>query len=138
PAQNKIRVVFTVDFNEGGKNGNCGTINRFAWAKDRPGKSMFFVGWIYDGSAGLPASDINDTDVAKTMGSSTPNVVSMFENGSNSDKTAGTNISSIYFDVPRSSPRHVLLLGTTYTRVTSATSSPGTEERPRKRGQGQR
>lgn len=130
PDPNKIRLVFTVDFNEGGKNGNCGTINRFAWAKDRPGKSMFFVGWIYDGSAGLPASDINDTDVAKTMGSSTPNVVSMFDDGSNGDETAGDNIWSIYFDVPRSSPGHVLRVGYKYTWGTSGAPWTGSEEWP--------
>ncbi len=130
PDPDHIRVVFTVDFNEGGKSGNCGTINRFTWAKDKPGKSMFFVGWIYDGSAGLPASDITDPTVAKAMGSSTPNTIPMYDDGTNGDKTAGDNIWTITFDVPRSSAGHVLRIGYKFTWGTAGAQWSGSEEWP--------
>ncbi len=42
-----MRLVFSVDFNQGALNGNCGSIDRFKWAKDKPGKQMFFVGWVH-------------------------------------------------------------------------------------------
>jgi hypothetical protein len=130
PDPDHIRLVFTVDFNEGSKNGNCGSIDRFKWAKDKPGKGMFFVGWIYDGSAGLPPSDIQDPAVATLMGSSTPNVIPMYDDGTNGDQTAGDNIWTITFAMPRSSPGHVLRIGYKYTWGTSGAPWTGSEEWP--------
>ncbi len=162
PDPKHIRLVFTVDFNEGAKNGNCGSIDRFKWAKDKPGKSMFFVGWIYDGSAGLQPSDFTATNpecdklleedactpvigcawgaggkciseapaVAVAMGSSTPNTIPMYDDGTNGDQTAGDNIWSIYLDVPRASPGHVLRIGYKYTWGTSGAPWTGSEEWP--------
>ncbi len=130
PDPDKIKLVFTVDFNDGTKDGNCLAINRFKWAVDRPGKSMFFVGWIYDGSAGLPASDIVDHDLAKAMGSSTPNTIPMYDDGTNGDKTAGDNIWTITLEAPRSSPGHVLRVGYKYTWGTAGAPWSGSEEWP--------
>jgi hypothetical protein len=130
PDPDRIRLVFTVDFNEGAKNGNCGATNRFKWATDRPGKGMFFVGWIYDGSPGLPPSDIQDPSVSRLMGSSTPNVIPMYDDGTNGDEVAGDNIWSIFFDVPRSSPGNVLRIGYKYTWATSGAPWSGSEEWP--------
>jgi hypothetical protein len=130
PDPERIRVVFTVDFNEGAKNGNCGNINRFKWATDRPGKSMFFVGWIYDGSAGLQPSDISDPQYAMLMGSSTPNVIPMYDDGTNGDETAGDNIWSIYFDLPRAQPGRVFRMGYKYTWGTQGAVWSGSEEWP--------
>jgi hypothetical protein len=130
PDPDHIRLVFTVDFNDSAKNGNCGAISKFTWAKDKPGKRMFFVGWIYDGSAGQTASDIQDVTLAKAMGSSTPNVVPMYDDGTNGDQTAGDNIWTITFDAPRSSPGHVLRIGYKYTWGKSGDLWTGTEEWP--------
>lgn len=130
PDPERIRVVFTVDFNEGAKNGNCGTSDRFKWATDRPGKSMYFVGWIYDGSAGLPPSDINDPQWGILLGSSTPNVIPMYDDGTNGDETAGDGIWSIYFDLPKSQPGRVFRMGYKYTWGTQGAVWSGSEEWP--------
>jgi len=130
PDPERIRVVFTVDFNEGAKNGNCGSTNRFKWATDRPGKGMYFVGWIYDGSAGLPPSDISDPQYAMVMGSSTPNVVPMYDDGTNGDETSGDGIWSIFFDLPKASPGRVFRMGYKYTWGTQGAGWSGSEEWP--------
>lgn len=131
PDPDRIRVVFTVDFNDGAKDGNCNTTNRFKWATDKPGKSMFFVGWIYDGSAGLDPSDVQDPNVAKLLGSSTPNTVPMYDDGTNGDQTAGDNIWSVTFDLPRGNPPDtVLRIGYKYTWGTAGSPWTGTEEWP--------
>jgi hypothetical protein len=130
PDAERIRVLFTVDFNEGAKNGNCGNINRFRWATDRPGKTMFFVGWIYDGSAGLAPSDISDPRYSILLGSSTPNVIPMYDDGTNGDATAGDNIFSIYFDLPRAQPGRVFRMGYKYTWGTQGAVWSGSEEWP--------
>lgn len=130
PDPNRIRLVFTVDFNEGAKNGLCAAVNRFLWASNKPGKSMFFVGWIYDGTPGQTPSDITDPNVAKLLGNSTPNTIPMYDDGTNGDQTAGDNIWSIYFDVPRSSPGSVLRIGYKYTWGTTGAGWSGSEEWP--------
>ncbi len=130
PDPSRIRVVFTVDFNDGSKSGNCGGVNKFLWASNKPGKSMYFVGWIYDGSAGQPASDIQDPAVAMILGNSTPNVIPMYDDGTNGDETAGDNVWSIFFDLPRSSPGRVFRMGYKYTWGTSGAPWTGSEEWP--------
>jgi hypothetical protein len=129
PDPDHIKLVFAVDFNSTIKNGNCGAINRFTWAVDKPGKSMFFVGWIYT-SAGLQPSDINDPDLAKAMGSSTPNTIPMYDDGTNGDETAGDNVWTVSFNAPRSSPGHVLRVGYKYTWGTPGAVWSGSEEWP--------
>ncbi len=126
PDTTRVRLVFTVDFNEGGKNGNCAGIDRFKWAKDAPGKSMFFVGWVHRDSV------VQDAAVNAMLGGSTPNQVQMYDDGSNGDETAGDNVWTIYFDVPRGDPAtsSVLRIGYKYTWGTRGAVWTGSEEWP--------
>jgi hypothetical protein len=95
PDPTRLRTVFTVDFNAGRKNGNCGSSERFKWAVDKPGKQMYFVGWLHKDSP------IQDPLVAAQLGNSTPNQIPMRDDGTGGDETAGDNIWSVSFDLPR-------------------------------------
>lgn len=97
PDPERIRIVFTVDFNDGAKNGNCGVSNRFKWAVDKPGKSMFFVGWLHKDSP------VQDTLVTQLLGNGIPNQLPMHDDGAGGDEAAGDNIWTIFFDIPRGS-----------------------------------
>lgn len=129
---NNIRLVFSVDFNPGTLNGNGGAVNRFKWATDAPGKSMFFVGWIYTGGArGIAPSDIQDPAVNNALGASNPNVIRMYDDGTHGDEVAGDNIWTVYFDVPRGAPPNtVLRVGYKYTWGTQGAPWTGSEEWP--------
>jgi hypothetical protein len=104
PDPTMIRVVFSVDFNQGTLNGNCGSIDRFKWAKDKPGKSMFFVGWVH------VQSEVQDPAINNLLGASTPNTIPMYDDGTNGDEVAGDNIWTIAFDIPRT-PGKLLRIG---------------------------
>lgn len=95
PDPERIRIMFTVNFNDGQKDGNCATANRLKWAVDKPGKSMFFVGWLHKDSPS------QDPLVNALVGSGVPNQLAMHDDGMGGDETAGDNIWTIYFDVPR-------------------------------------
>ena len=95
PDPERIRIMFTVDFNDGRKDGNCATVNRFKWATDKPGKSMFFVGWLHKDSS------VQDPLVNALLGSGVPNQLAMHDDGLGGDELAGDNILTIFFDVPR-------------------------------------
>lgn len=95
PDPNNVRIVFQVDFNEGAQNGACGTVNRFKWATDKPGKQMFFVGWVH------ADSPIQDPAVNTLLGASVPNQIAMFDDGTHGDDVSGDNVWTISFDVPR-------------------------------------
>jgi hypothetical protein len=127
-----IRLVFSVDFSPGALNGNGGAVNRFKWATDAPGKSMFFVGWIYTGGArGIAPSDIQDPVVNEALGASNPNVIRMYDDGTHGDEAAGDNIWTVYFDVPRGAPpTTVLRIGYKYTWGTQGAPWTGSEEWP--------
>jgi hypothetical protein len=119
PDPNRIRVVFTVDYNEGRKNGNCGVSDRFKWAPDKPGKSMFFVGWLEK------ESPVQDPLVLTLLGNSTPNQIAMKDDGSGGDEVAADNVWTVYFDVPRGTR-----IGYKYTWGTRGAVWTGTEEWP--------
>ncbi len=119
PDPDRIRIVFTVDFNAGTKNGNCGVSNRFTWATDKPGKSMFFVGWVHKDSP------IQDTLVTAELGNGVPNQIPMYDDGTSGDETAGDGIWTVYFDVPRG-----VRIGYKYTWGTRGALWSGTEEWP--------
>ena len=131
-----IRVVFTVDFNVPDlKDGACTALPQFKWATNKPGKQMFFVGWIHQESQIQP----NDPDPAvaastqafySAMGTATPNIVKMFDDGTNGDEKAGDNIWTITFDAPRSHPGKVLRIGYKYTWGFSGAEWSGSEEWP--------
>lgn len=119
PDPDRIRIMFTVDFNEGRKSGNCTTVNRFKWATDKPGKSMFFVGWLHEDSP------IQDPLVNALLGGGVPNQLAMHDDGLGGDEVSGDNIWTIYFDVPRGSR-----IGFKFTWGTRGAVWTGTEEWP--------
>ncbi len=127
PDPTKIRVMFTVDFNEGALNGNGGTVNRFKWATDKPGKSMFFVGWIYT-RTGM-ASEVQDPDIQKALGNGVPNTIPMHDDGTGGDEVAGDGIWTVYFDLPFD-PTKELRIGYKYTWGFQGAPWTGSEEWP--------
>lgn len=120
PDQTRIRTVFTVDFREGAINGAGGTVDRFKWATDVAGKTMFFVGWVHE------ESPIQDPAVHNALGAGVPNVLPMYDDGTNGDEAAGDGIWTITFDLPRGGLR----VGYKYTWGTRGAGWTGTEEWP--------
>ncbi len=123
PDPTLVRVVMTVDFNAGAQNGLCATSDRFKWAVDKPGKRMFFVGWVHQ------ESEVQDPAITTLLGSSTPNTVPMYDDGTNGDETAGDNIWTVAFDLPRTSGKK-LRIGYKYTWGTRGAPWTGSEEWP--------
>lgn len=126
-----LRLMFTVDFNQGALNGNCGTIDRFKWLSPKtiqPDHRMFFVGWIYTRTA-IPVSEVNDPAINTQLGNSVPNTIPMYDDGTNGDEVAGDGIWTVYFDVPYD-PAKILRMGYKYTWGTPGHVWTGTEEWP--------
>jgi hypothetical protein len=119
-------VVFTVDFNTSAKNGNCANVDRFKWATDKPGKSMFFVGWVHKDSP------LQDPAVNAVLGASTPNQIQMYDDGSNGDEVAGDNVWTVSFAIPRgnSAAGQVFRVGYKFTWGTKGAQWTGSEEWP--------
>ncbi len=95
PDPGKVRVLFTADFNANSLDGNCATANRFKWANDKPGKQLFFVGWIHE------QSPIQDGKLNLALGAGVPNQLAMYDDGTNGDEVSGDGIWTIAFDLPR-------------------------------------
>lgn len=114
-----VRLVFTVDFNQGALDGNGVVVNRFKWAVDKPGKQMFFVGWVH------AESPIQDPEVNLLLGAGVPNTKPMYDDGTNADEVANDGIWTITFDVPDG-----LRLGYKYTWGTRGAVWTGSEEWP--------
>ncbi|MCA1827301.1 MAG: hypothetical protein LC689_10240 [Myxococcales bacterium] len=123
PDPTMVRLVFTVDFNSGGKDGNCNTVDKFKWATDKPGKRMFFVGWIHT------ESEVQDPGINSLLGASTPNTIPMYDDGTNGDEVAGDNVWTVYFDVPRRTAGR-LRVGYKYTWGLRGQVWTGSEEWP--------
>jgi hypothetical protein len=126
PDPNNIRLVLTVDFNDNAKNGVCGAINKFKWATDKPGKTMFFVGWVHQASA------LQDPAVNNLLGASVPNQLQMYDDGTNGDAVAGDNIFTITFVIPKGDPStgQVFRIGYKFTWGTRGALWSGSEEWP--------
>jgi len=126
----RIRLVFTVDFNQSALNGNGGAVNRFKWATDKPGKQMYFVGWIHKEST-MSLSTDQYALVNTALGASTPNIVKMYDDGTNGDETAGDNIWTVTFVVPADpTGQNPLRIGYKYTWGTQGAPWTGSEEWP--------
>jgi hypothetical protein len=122
---NNLRVVFTVDFNTSAKNGNCANVDRFKWATDKPGKSMFFVGWVHKQSV------LQEPGVNNELGASTPNQIPMYDDGTNGDEVAGDNIWTISFVIPKGDEQtQVFRIGYKFTWGTRGALWTGSEEWP--------
>ena len=130
PDPTRIRLVFTVDFNQSALNGNGAAVDRFKWAKDQPGKQMFFVGWIHKESLAVLDADTYAA-VNNAMGNSTPNIVKMYDDGTNGDEVAGDSIWTIALAVPYD-PSGVapLRIGYKYTWGKQGAPWTGSEEWP--------
>jgi hypothetical protein len=119
PDPGRVRVLFTVDFRPGGQDGNCGVVNRFKWATDKPGKQIYFVGWIH------ADSPIQDSQWAKPLGNGVPNTIPMYDDGTNGDEQANDGIWTLTVDLPRG-----LRVGYKYTWGTRGQPWTGSEEWP--------
>jgi hypothetical protein len=119
PDPARVRVMFTVDFRPGGLDGSCATVDRFKWATDKPGKQLYFVGWIHQDSA------IQDPQWAIPMGNGIPNTIPMYDDGTNGDEKASDNIWTLTVDLPRG-----LRVGYKYTWGTRGAPWTGSEEWP--------
>ena len=126
PDPDNLRLVLTVDFNATAKNGVCGAIDRFKWATDKPGKTMFFVGWVHKDSV------LQDPAVNTLLGASTPNQIQMYDDGTNGDAVAGDHIYTSTFVIPRGDPTtgRVFRIGYKFTWGTRGALWSGSEEWP--------
>jgi hypothetical protein len=124
PDPAKVRLVFTADFREGHKSGNCGPINRFKWAVDKPGKAMYFVGWVHK------ESEVQDPAINTLVGASVPNQLAMHDDGTNGDEVAGDGVWTITFDLPVDPGGKKLRLGYKYTWGLRGQPWTGSEEWP--------
>jgi hypothetical protein len=130
PDPARIRLVFTVDFNQSALNGNGGAIDRFKWAKDQPGKQMYFVGWIHKDSLAVLTTD-QYAAISSAMGASTPNIIKMYDDGTNGDEVAGDSIWTVTFDVPNDpTGKAPLRIGYKYTWGKQGAPWTGSEEWP--------
>lgn len=96
--EENIRVIFEVDLNDGRLAGDCRPITGFGgkgFVSPDPGDRMFFVGGVHEDSP------IQDQDLNQEMGAWDPNLVEMFDDGTNGDEVAGDNIWTKTFIVPR-------------------------------------
>lgn len=125
PDPSQIRLVFTVDFNPGCQSGSGGPLNRFLWTTDKPGKQMFFVGWVHVDSG------FQNPAIGRLLGNGVPNQLAMYDDGTNGDEVAGDSVFTIYFDVPRD-PAGVkkLRIGYKYTWGFKGQQWTGSEEWP--------
>jgi len=130
PDPTRIRLVFTVDFNQSALNGNGGAVDRFKWAKDQPGKQMYFVGWIHKESLAVLSTETYAA-VNNAMGASTPNIIKMYDDGTNGDEVAGDSIWTVTFEVPYDpSGKAPLRIGYKYTWGKQGAPWTGSEEWP--------
>ncbi|MDY0063092.1 MAG: choice-of-anchor X domain-containing protein [Myxococcota bacterium] len=93
-----IRAVFSTDFREGKKDGCCATLNRFKWTKPGSGP-MHFTGGIHKSDT-LPLSDAERNEINQQLGNWVPNLVRMYDDGTNGDLVAADGIWTIVFELP--------------------------------------
>jgi hypothetical protein len=135
-----IRVVFMVDFRDGGVDaGNCAPINRTKWLDGLdPGDVMHIVGGVHESQVRCEndpnyefcatAADVALTNEAlgfAPAGGWNPNRIRIFDDGTNGDAVAGDGIYSRAFDLPRG-----IRIGYKYTYGPPAAGWTGTEEWP--------
>ncbi len=118
-----IRVVFTADFREGRLDGNCAKIDRFKWTESGPGP-MHFTGGVHPDDL-LPISQDERSRIHRMLGAWVPNVIRMYDDGTNGDLVAGDGIWTIVFDLPVG-----LRMGYKYTYGPDRHPWGGTEEWP--------
>ena len=103
----RIRVVLTSRIQKSAKNANCEDYLPFTWAPEGDGKRMFVTGGIHKDTPKcgparsdhcLSAAQIDNAN--KALGNWAPNVVPMYDDGSNGDAVSGDGIWTASFDLP--------------------------------------
>lgn len=141
--QTKIRVVFLCDFRDGTKDGNCNPINKFKWATDKPGKTMFLAAGVHEttpicgGELQKPfCITEEELDYANNLlGNWVPNKVQMYDDGTHGDAVKGDRIFTLVVDLPyiplANSPHNKgMRIGYKYTWGMPGANWPETEEWP--------
>jgi hypothetical protein len=126
---NFIRTVFEVNFGTGQLDANCGSIVRDRWVRgvSDSGKQMWFVGGVHEESE-QPSDATLRSELNSTMGNRggwNPNVVPMYDDGTNGDEVGGDNIWTVTFVLPRG-----MRAGYKYTWGKQGDLWTGTEEWP--------
>ncbi len=104
---NLIRVVIEARLVKGAKDGNCEAIDSFQWADELATSKVFLTGQIHkdtkicQGNTRDSCLMQSEVDAANAkMGNFVPNLVEMYDDGSNGDATAGDGIWTIALDLP--------------------------------------
>ena len=105
--ENFIRLVFMVRLEEGLSDGNCSPLNPYLWASDAASKTVFFTGGVHEETPRCDAGTSENCvpgDVADAahieLGAWDPNVVQMYDDGTNGDPVAGDGVWTRSFIVP--------------------------------------
>ncbi len=118
--ETRLATVITANINEGLTDSNGNTINPYKWATKKDGAKMFIALGIHKES---PVQDEKlNQEVFKNW---KPNVVQMYDDGTNGDEIAGDNIWTISFILPKG-----LRIGYKFTFGLSGDIWTGTEEWP--------
>ncbi|MGC8926567.1 MAG: choice-of-anchor X domain-containing protein [Myxococcota bacterium] len=118
--ETRLTTVITANINEGLLDGNGNTINPFKWATKKDGAKMYIALGIHKDS---PIQDEKlNQEVFKNW---KPNVVQMYDDGTNGDEIAGDNIWTISFVLPKG-----LRIGYKFTYGLAGDIWTGTEEWP--------
>jgi len=118
-----VRLVFSVDFNDGCLDGTCRSFNKLKWVVSKPDKTMYFVGWVHE------ESEVQDQAITAMLGNSAPNNIQMYDDGTNGDEVGDDGIYTVAFAVPYD-PTRVLRIGYKYTWGLRGQVWTGSEEWP--------
>ncbi len=127
-----VRVVFQLDFNEN-SNLNCEPIDRFQWVEPDPGDGVFFTGAPHVDQPNCTDHPEDETCATpeqiaalhEQLGGFTPNLLPMFDDGTNGDAMAGDGVWTLSFVVPRG-----VRIGYKYTYGRGGQGWTATEEWP--------
>ena len=131
--EERVRLVFQLDFNANALDLNCEVIDRDKWLVSDPGDGAFFTGAVHVDQANC-ADAPSDPDclteeqiaaTSKILGDFKPNLVPMLDDGTGGDAVAGDNVWTVVFTVPRG-----VRIGYKYTYGKGGEIWTGTEEWP--------
>lgn len=120
----RIRVVFQANFNPGQKDANCVEIDRFAWAKNEPGRRVFFAGGVHKDSP------LQGQAIDGILGGWVPNRIPMYDDGTHADAAANDGNWTVTFDLPSCQGSSCLRIGYKTTWGRAGDNWGGTEEWP--------
>lgn len=142
-ANDRITVVFMLDFRDGNKDRNCSEIDRWKWTKEGEGKQIYIVGALHeetplcDGETVVPPNCIDEAtfdEASLLLGNWQPNLAQMYDDGSNGDAVAGDGIWTLALELPwfdaGSETAEWVRVGYKYTYGQGGALWTGTEEWP--------